>query len=247
MRVKKESLIGIVVIALLVTAFCALYSLQRNKERNILAGRITSLGNGGPPETIEGLRAAIGSYERQQEKYVKDAAQTGVYWKILATRLQDRGLHNEALEALERAVYYVPEDASLFFQTGISAGIAAKSALAFPGAEGERERLLALAESAYLRAIELDGNYGRPRYGIGVLYVFELNRPEDAVLHLERYLDIIRNDVDAMFVLARAYYMTGDFRRSIDLYDRIIALTKDENKRMEAENNKSIVSGLYRG
>jgi cytochrome c-type biogenesis protein CcmH/NrfG len=68
--------------------------------------------------------------------------------------------------------------------------------------------------------------------------VFELNRPEEAVPHLEKYLEISRNDVDAMFVLARAWFMIGNFQSAADLYTRIISLTKDEDKRREAQNNR---------
>jgi tetratricopeptide (TPR) repeat protein len=172
-----------------------------------------------------------------------------VYWKILATRLQDQGLHHEALDALERALYYTPEDPALYYAVGISAGIAAKSALNFAGGGEniERERYYVLAEDAYLRSIELDGSYGRPRYGLGVLYVFELDRPAEAIPHLFRYLEISRGDIDAMFVLARAYYMMESYRDAVDVYDDIIALTRDENKRLEAQSNRQLLLDMLYG
>jgi tetratricopeptide (TPR) repeat protein len=241
-KIKKDIFLGLCVILIVTTGGVFLFQREKNKNRSSLAVRIAELGNGGPPETIEGLRAAIAAYERQIEEQVKTAAQTGVYWKILATRLQDRGLHFEALEALERAIHYNPEDPVLHYLTGVSAGIAAKSIHNFAGsADRERGEYFALAEEGYLRAVELDSRYIRPRYGLAVLYVFELNRPADAVIHLERYLEISRNDVDAMFVLARSHFMTGNFRAALDLYDRIITLTRDENRRQEAENNRQIV------
>jgi tetratricopeptide (TPR) repeat protein len=247
-KIKKDVLAGLCVVSLLAAGGVFLFQHQRNKNRSSLARRIAELGNGGPPETIEGLKTAIAAYEKQIEEQVKLAAQTGVYWKILATRLQDRGLHLEALEALERAVRYNPEDPVLHYLTGVSAGIAAKSIHNFDGsADQEREGYLALAEAAYLRAIELDGRYIRPRYGLAVLYVFELNRPAEAVPHLERYLEISRSDVDAMFILARSYFMLENFRAALDLYDRIITLTRDENRRLEAENILRIVMGRLYG
>jgi tetratricopeptide (TPR) repeat protein len=247
-RIKKDILLGLCVILVLCAGGVFLFQREKNKNRSALARRITELGNGGPPETIEGLRTAIAAYERRIEEHVKLAAQTGVYWKILATRLQDRGLHFEALDALERALYYNSEDPSLHYLTGVSAGVAAKSILDFPGsAKGKREEYFALAERGYLRAIELDGRYIRPRYGLAVLYVFELDRPAEAIPHLERYLEISRSDVDALFVLARAYYMIENFRAALDLYDRIIALTRDENRRIEAEKNRRIVMGRLYG
>jgi tetratricopeptide (TPR) repeat protein len=246
-KIKKDIWLGICVILIFSAGGVFFFQREKSKNRASLARRITELGNGGPPETIEGLKAAITAYEGRIEEHVKLAAQTGVYWKILATRLQDRGLHFEALEALERAIYYNPEDPVLHYLTGVSAGIAAKSLHNFSGsADKEREAYFALAEEGYLKAVALDGRYIRPRYGLAVLYVFELNRPADAVPHLQRYLEISRSDVDAMFILARSYFMTENFKAALDLYDRIIALTRDENRRLEAENNRQIVIGrLY--
>jgi tetratricopeptide (TPR) repeat protein len=250
MRVKKEVVAGVIILLLLSTAFITFLRVQKDKDRISLAQRIVSVNSrNGPPQTVEGLRSAITAYESRIEQHVRDAAQTGVYWKILATRLQDQGLHLEALDALERALYYAPEDPALHYAAGISAGVAAKSSLNFSGAQEnqERERYYDLAEEAYLRAIELDGSYGRPRYGIAVLYVFELDRPSEAVPHLLRYLEISRSDVDAMFVLARAYYMTESYQNAVDVYDDIIALTKDANKRLEAQNNRQILLDMLYG
>jgi tetratricopeptide (TPR) repeat protein len=248
MKLQKEVRIGIVVILVAVGAFVGIFIQQSSKGRNELAQRIADLGNGGPPETIEGLERAIAAYEKRIEQHVKDAAQTAVYYKILATRFQDRALHNEALKALERALYYTPEDPVLHYLTGLSAAVVAKSYHNFEGRENtERERLFALAEESYLHAIALDGRYLRPRYGIGVLYVFELDRPEDAILHLQRFLEISKNDVDTMFVLARAYYMISAYEEAVAVYDSIISCPRDEQKRTEAQNNRQLVMGRLYG
>jgi tetratricopeptide (TPR) repeat protein len=253
MKVKKELLRGILIIAVIALGVGGVRMYQGYKARNSLAGIMAEISpRGAPPETVDGLRRAIAAYEEEQERFVRLAAQTGVYWKILATRLQDRGLHREALDALERAIQYSPEDPALHYSTGISAAIMAKSSLDFAGARGDipdgnRGRYYALAEAGYLRAISLDERYARPRYGIGVLYVFELDRPAEAVPHLLRYLEQNTRDVDAMFVLARAYYMTGQYQEAVDTYDRLIPLTKDRLKQEEAENNRALILGGFNG
>jgi tetratricopeptide (TPR) repeat protein len=74
-----------------------------------------------------------------------------------------------------------------------------------------------------------------------VLYTFELDRPAEAIPYLEQYLRILPTDIPAMFVLARACYMTEDYGPAIELYDRIIARTKDPEVKAEAQNNKDLV------
>jgi len=246
MRKLKDIIMAILILLAVGSLIYFIYQSGGAKQNRDLARRIAQLSpRGGPPETIDGLRQAIALYEDQIERNVREGAQTGVYWKILATRLADRGMHNDALSALERAIYFNSEDPALYYLTGVSAGVTAKSVVGFSvNAERERDHYFKLAENSYLRALELDITYTRPMYGLGILYVFELDRPEDAIVHLERYLQILTSDVSAMFVLARAYYMTGNSSRAIELYDRIADRTKDKNIREEAMNNKYIIQGM---
>ena len=44
-----------------------------------------------------------------------------------------------------------------------------------------------------------------------------------------------------MFVLARAYYSTYEFEKAVAMYDKIIAVSKSEERKKEAEANKRIV------
>ena len=240
-------LIVVVILACLLTYWIS----RRERDRNMtdFAQRLISEGPSQTTESIEEVKRNIALYEKRIEQHVEDAAKTGAYWKILAIRLQDRGLHGEALEALKRAIYYTPTDPALHYAIGLSAGTMAKSIHLFPGTEtDEREQYFAVAEEAYLRAIEIDGRYLRPRFGLAVLYVFELDRPDEAIPHLELYLQISRNDVDTMFVLARAYFMLENYQAAVELYDRIVTLTRDEQKRIDAQNNRQIVmERLYGG
>ena len=246
MKKLKEIILGIFMVAVIVSLIYFFYQYDKGRPNRELAKRIAELSpKGGPPETIDGLKKAIALYETQVEQNVREGAQTGVYWKILAIRLADKGMHQDALAAFERAIYYNAQDPTLYNLTGVSAGVAAKSTVGFSAnAEKEKEHLYKLSESSYIRALELDDTYTKPMYGLGVLYVFELNRPAEAIPYLERYLRIQSSDVPVMFILARAYYMTGNFSQAIELYERIIARTKDKKAKEEALNNINIIQGL---
>ncbi|MDR1210988.1 MAG: tetratricopeptide repeat protein [Spirochaetaceae bacterium] len=238
----REYALGFLVIILIGAIVTGFQLYKKQSARNQLASRIAELSpKGGPPETIEGLREAIALYENMMEEQVNTAVKAGIYWKILSARLQDKGLYGEAFKALEQAVSYTPEDPALHYSTGLVAGILARDyhdyTVATDGGQ-ERAQYYRLAEEAYRRAIAIDERYTRARYGLAVLYVFELDRPAEAIPHLERYLEIQTRDTDAMFILARAFYMTGNYDGAVGLYDTIISITKDSSRRRQAEDNK---------
>jgi len=242
----KDAIIGLFVIVTFGALIVMVYHFEMEKGHRDLAKRIIGVSSkGGPPEGIDNLKKAIALYERQIDLNVKTGAQTGVYWKILAIRLADKGMHEDALQAFERALYYNASDPTIFYLTGESASIAAASTLKFNSkSDSERERLLNLAESAYLRAIELDPTYAKPKLGLGILYTFDMDNPAAAIPHLDRYLQINSRDISGMFVLARAYYMTGENDRAIDLYNRIISRSKDPKVKTEAQNNIEVIRNM---
>ncbi|MDR1219637.1 MAG: tetratricopeptide repeat protein [Treponema sp.] len=241
---KKETTIGVLVIAGVALLVIGGVVLRKISVRSQEAARVADISNSRNAQTIDDLKKTIAAYESQLDQFMKASAKSGTYWKILAARLQDKNQHGEALEALQNAIQYNPEDTALFYMTGVSAGIVAKSRLDFPGATNgnRREEYYRLAEEGYLRAIELNGRYDKPLYGIGVLYVFELDRPSEAIPYLQRYIDLNSGNpegaADAMFVLARAYYTAGEYRRAIERYDEILIVSKNKNKLEQAAELK---------
>jgi tetratricopeptide (TPR) repeat protein len=249
MKKFKEIVLAILVLSIIGSGMVWVYRYQKNIVRGNMAQRIVELSpRGGPPETIEGLKAAIAAYEKQIEINVKDGVQTGIYWKILAIRLADRGMHRDALDAFERALHFKGDDPTLLYLIGESASAAAASTLGFSGNSGaEKQRYQDLAESAYLRSIQLDATYAKPRLGLGILYAYEMNRPAEAIPHLERFRNLVPKDLKGMFALARAYYMTEKYDDAVGLYDLIISQSKDPKVRAEAQNNKEIIRNLIYG
>jgi tetratricopeptide (TPR) repeat protein len=236
---------SVIILVILAAGIIGVFVYKRFAERNSLARQIADLSSrGAPPQGVDDLRKAIALYEKKIEAHVQDAAQTGVYWKILGSRLIDKKLYGEALEALEQAARYYPEDEAVQYLIGLSAGITAKSEYF---SEVEAASRFRTAEQAYLRAIDIDERYAKALYGLSVLYVFELDRPAEAVPYLERFLDINKSDTDAMFVLARAYYMIENYEEAVGLYDRIIGLTKDPVKKAQADANKQQIMDRWYG
>ena len=246
MKQFKEIVLGVFVILVFAWLVTYIYRIESRSYNKELAKRISEISpRGGPPETIEGLRQAIALYEDQIERNVREGAQTGVYWKILATRLADKKLHNDALVALEKAIYFNSDDPVLFYLTGVSAANVGKSKVGFsPDARREMEQNYTLAENSYLRALEIDITYTKAMYALAVLYVFELDRPQDSIVYLERYLQLQPSDVSAMFVLARANFMIENFSQAVEIYDRIVSRTKDQKVKEEALNNRELIQRM---
>jgi tetratricopeptide (TPR) repeat protein len=245
-KTTRDTIIGILVILIIGVLLLLLYRYTTQRDNRELTKRIAELSpRGGPPETIDGLREAIALYSAQIERNVKEGAQTGVYWKILAIRLADKKMYRDALDAIERALQYNADDPTLFYLTGEYASVVAASTLSFnSGSIEEKKQYTELAESAYLRSIQLDPSYSKPRLGIGVLYAFDLGRPGDAIPHLERFLQISPNSIEGMFVMARAYYMNENYDNAIEIYDRIISKSKNQTVKAEAQNNKNLIRDL---
>lgn len=199
------------------------------------------------PTTEAELKEAIAKYENRISDIQLATGQVGIWYKMLAVRCLDAKppMYGEALKYFQKAIQIYPDNQNLYYYVGLCAGYMAKASLDY-GATGasvttEKYNYLKLSESAYLRAIELEPKYGRALYGLGVLYVFELDQSEKAVPYLEKLLSFDTRNFDAMFVLARAYYVQGDYDKAASLYDRIASQSKSEQKKQEALANKKIV------
>ena len=197
----------------------------------------------GSPTTIEELKTAIEKYDARIADLQLSQSQVGIWYKILGTRYLDNKMYGEALKAFQSALQYYPDNQNLYYYVGICAGYMSHTALDY-NATGNMEQkynYLKLAETAYLRAIEIEPRYSRALYALSVLYVYELDEPAKAILYLERVLDIEKKHTDAMFVLARAYYSTYEFDKAVEMYDKIISVTTSDKKKADAEANKKIV------
>lgn len=210
----------------------------------MLAKRISHMQKAsGNPVSIEEIKEAISKYDDEAREVQMKNGKVGLWYKILGTRYIDRKMYGEALKCFQMALEYYPDNPNLYYYTAICAGYMSHASLDFDatGNFEKKNHYLELSESAYLRALEIDPRLTTALYGLGVLYVFELDECEKAVPYLERYLNIETRSVDGMFLLARAYYFTEEYDKAIALYDKIIETTKSAEKKAEAEANKKIV------
>lgn len=197
------------------------------------------------PSTKEELQEAIAKYDRRALDLVTTQSQEGIWWKILGTRYLDEGMYGKAYECFQKAVEFYPNNANLYFYLACCAVYIANSQKDWNvNAAGTtvqiKNRYLKISEESFLQALSISPKYYRAMYGLGVLYVFNLEEPEKAIPYLETFLETQTKDTDGMMVLARAYYTTREFDKAVSLYDRIIELHPNDEKVSQAEINKKL-------
>ena len=194
-----------------------------------------------PPsrERIDELQEVVDRYGEIVGEKIDAAYQQADALKLLAQEYIRQQLYGPAMDALEEAILIAPRNHILHYLTGVTAGFLGKS----QSREDRRVRYLTQAERAYEIAIEIEPNYIDGRYGLAVLYAFELGEPVKAIPHLEYILNLSEGHVPSLFVLARAHVALGNIDDAIGAYDRIITIAVDETTRERAERNRRLLLG----
>ena len=191
------------------------------------------------PNTEAELKDAIRKYERRVDDIIIAEGRIGIWYKILGSRYMDQKMYKKALKAFQSALEYYPENQNLFYQAGLAASLTAKNSLDFEltGTDIEKKRYFDLAASAYNRALEIDPKHSKAVYALSVLYIFELNRPAEAIPILEKIAEWEKKPIDHLFLLGAAYYMTGENEKAIAVYEHIIEISSSAEKKAKAESN----------
>ena len=191
------------------------------------------------PNTEAELKDAIRKYEKRVDDIMIAEERIGIWYKILGSRYMDQKMYKKALKAFQSALEYYPENQNLFYQAGLAASLTAKNSLDFEltGTDIEKKRYFDLAVSAYKRALEIDPKHAKVVYALSVLYIFELNRPAEAIPILEKITEWEKKPIDHLFLLGAAYYMTGENEKAIAVYERIIEISSSAEKKAKAESN----------
>ncbi|MBA7575157.1 hypothetical protein ES708_16978 [subsurface metagenome] len=193
-------------------------------------------------QRIEEIEEAIRRYRKEVERTVDATGQVGIYYKMLAIEYMRGGMYGAAYDTLKQAIDIYPENPILFYYSAVCAARMSRAQVL----EEDRERWLERSVTLYRRAIDLDPGYADSLYGLSVLYVFELERPEEAEALLETMLTVESKEIEGRFLLAGVYYRLGKLEQALELYKEIESLSEVEQKRQEARDNKKrIEDELY--
>jgi tetratricopeptide (TPR) repeat protein len=153
--------------------------------------------------------------------------QEEIYNKMRAIRYYDDKIFHKAHESFKRAIELDPANPLLFYYAGVCAGWIAKSTVTVEWKD-EQEKWFNAAEVSYQRAIEIDPKYVDALYGYSVLLVIELAREKEGIDYLHQILEKETKNVNALFLLARAYYQVKEYDEALNQYDRIIKLSPSD-------------------
>jgi tetratricopeptide (TPR) repeat protein len=191
---------------------------------------------------IRDLEKQVNQFRDEVEEKISATGQLGVYYKMLGLGYMNEEMWGKAFESFQQAILIYPENPVLFNYAAVSAARMAKAVSENP----DRDELFRKSEFYYVRSIELDSGYREALYGLSILYIYELDRTEEAEEPLVQLLKVERRDIDAMFLLAGVYVYRGKTDEALELYDAIIELsTVKEKKEKALENKRALAEDGY--
>lgn len=212
-------------------------------DYNALAERMGELEETGTnpvtDERIDELRREIKRVDREVEDTLERVRDRGTYYKLLGLKLMDYSMWKDGAEAFGGALGVYPENARLHYYRGIclaQAGVNESDPVV-------GKSLLEQAEADYLRAIDLDGIYTSPLWGIAVLYVYELDRGREAGEYLDRLIRISPSHEKAKLLRAELYRASGDMTRALDLYLDLEKNARDREIKRQASERIATLGG----
>jgi tetratricopeptide (TPR) repeat protein len=191
-------------------------------------------------EREKDIKADINKYKTILEEHVEAAQKSASYHKMLGKLYFDNKMYKIAAKQFEEAIEIDNENPVLFYYAGLCYARYAKTIIDEPQ---QFENIL-IAEKYYLKAIDLNSDFFKALYAVSVLYVFELDQPDKAVLYLEKFLETQKSDYDAMFLLANAYIRLDLIDMASGIYDKIIKNSGNNVYKKQAEENKRKLSDI---
>lgn len=191
-------------------------------------------GEGVTEEKLEELKREIKKFEDEITELVKKQSELGIYYRMLGMEYFDQEMYGPALELFREGMEIYPNNRLLHYYAGVSQSQLAKA----EAEEEKREKLFEQAAYYYERAIELKENYVDALYALSVLYVFELDRPSDALPHVRKILQLRDEHYRAEFLLARIRVEEGRVEEAMELYQNIAENAPQQDMVERARENR---------
>lgn len=229
-------------IILIITALTIAMLSSCNRPDDNLLERMAQMEEGVSPETLlEGdetygeLKSDIAKYRKILDSKVDAAEKLGTYYKLIGLKYIDYSMYGLALEAFQEALAIYPENPNVLYYAGMCSARLYKT----EGSPSKSLDYLNQAVRYYEASIAANNRFSSPMYGLAVLYVYELNLPDLAIPLLEMYNSIQKSSMDGQFLMAAAYFASGDDDEAVEIYNRIIDRAEDPELQEAARTNRN--------
>lgn len=186
------------------------------------------------------MKKDIAYFSKILDEKVEAGEKLGTYYKLIGLKYLDYNMFHLALEAFEEALSIYPENPNVLYYAGLASARLSKTA----SSEKEGDDFLEKAVRYYSASLSVNNRFSSPMYGLAIIYVYELNQPEEAIPLLELYNSIQKSSMNGYFLLASAYYGAGNENKAVDTYNYIIDKSDDE---IEVESARSNRNSILRG
>ena len=205
----------------------------RNTE---LAERVYELengsggGDGEEPAEIREIRKELNRWEDELNDAITAGRNTGRFYKSLGLKFLDYKMYGPARDSFSRSLEFSPESGRLYYYRAV-----ALSRLALTRQNpADRMKEMTLVEQDYLRAIAMEADFSPPYLSLGILYIYELNRPFEAAPYLEKYVSVERSDSKGQLLYAQLLEEMGQLEKAVDHYNRVLDLPSTEEEKDQA-------------
>ncbi len=192
---------------------------------------------------IKEITNDIKKIEKDLESTLEKYKKNGNFHRALGIKMLHYKMYNKAYEHFTIALEYFPDSEMLHYYRGISASQYGIS----QDLDSVRRDYINRAKISYENSIRINPRFVKGLYALSILYIYELDRIDDAKPLLDTLLSISTRDFDAMLVRALLHERDGETNDALDLYDRVISLSKNDEQVNIAITNRNKVLGEYIG
>ncbi|MGL1894321.1 MAG: hypothetical protein OCD02_22005 [Spirochaetaceae bacterium] len=197
------------------------YETEENKESN-------------RDKRLNELTKDIKKIEKDLEETLEKYQKIGNFQRALGVKMMHYKMYKKAYDHFNNAIEFYPNSEMLHYYRGVAAGQYAKS----QDEESIRREYLQKAQYNHEHSLELNPRFPKGLYALSILYVYELDRPNDAKPLLDRLLKISTREFDAMLLLALLLEKDDELSAALDLYDTVLSLSKKDVHIFRAETNR---------
>jgi len=184
------------------------------------------------PEKIREIQKDINHWEDELNDALTAAKNTGRFYRVLGMKYMEYDMFGPARDSFSRSLEFTPENARLYYYRGIAVSRVAMTRQD----EGTRQQEMEMAEADYIRAIQVEPIFMPPYYSLAVLYIYELNRPFEADLYLEKYVSVERSEPRGHLLYGQLLEQMGRLEEALDHYNKVLSLSaSDEEKEQVKE------------